>query len=98
MTKRKRWQQPASKLLGVFSNHGVPVQCYSRKAIVWMVFRCPQLEKESISDHVFSKPTSINAWDRNAIYSIVEIVRKFNLDGIDIDNEHFKSGSDTFAE
>ncbi|CAK9184826.1 unnamed protein product [Ilex paraguariensis] len=47
---------------------------------------------------VFFNPTSINSWVRNAIDSITQIVREYNLDGIDIDYEHFKADPDTFAE
>ncbi|KAJ4725925.1 chitinase 2-like [Melia azedarach] len=48
--------------------------------------------------HVFFSPTSINSWVRNAIQSITEIARLYNLDGIDIDYEHFKTDPNTFAE
>ncbi|WCJ41139.1 Chitinase 2 [Euphorbia peplus] len=47
---------------------------------------------------VFFQPKSINYWVSNAIHSISEIVRKYNLDGIDIDYEHFHASPDTFAE
>ncbi|KAL4610338.1 hypothetical protein ACB092_08G043800 [Castanea dentata] len=48
--------------------------------------------------HVHFKPTSIDSWVRNAIKSITWIVREYNLDGIDIDYEHFSADPDTFAE
>ncbi|XP_034688759.1 chitinase 2-like [Vitis riparia] len=44
------------------------------------------------------KPTSINSWVRNAINSITQIVEDYNLDGIDVDYEHFDTDTDTFAE
>lgn len=47
---------------------------------------------------VFFHPTSINSWVANAIHSITDIVRAYDLDGIDIDYEHFKTDPDTFAE
>ncbi|KAL8496787.1 hypothetical protein ACS0TY_020460 [Phlomoides rotata] len=47
---------------------------------------------------VFFHPISINSWVANAIHSITDIVRKYDLDGIDIDYEHFKTDPDTFAE
>ncbi|XP_059626695.1 chitinase 2-like [Cornus florida] len=47
---------------------------------------------------VFFTPTSINSWVRNAINSITQIVKQYNLDGIDIDYEHFIADPDTFAE
>ncbi|XVF46432.1 hypothetical protein PTKIN_Ptkin03bG0026300 [Pterospermum kingtungense] len=48
--------------------------------------------------HVYFSPKTINSWVRNAIHSITEISRKYNLDGIDIDYEHFDADPDTFAE
>ncbi|XP_031282400.1 chitinase 2-like [Pistacia vera] len=48
--------------------------------------------------YVFFHPASINSWVRNAIHSITEIVKSYNLDGIDIDYEHFNTDPDTFAE
>ncbi|XP_057782739.1 chitinase 2-like [Salvia miltiorrhiza] len=47
---------------------------------------------------VFFHPTSVNSWVANAIHSITDIVTTYNLDGIDIDYEHFDSDTDTFAE
>ncbi|XP_027107412.1 chitinase 2-like [Coffea arabica] len=43
-------------------------------------------------------PASVESWVRNAIYSVTNIVKEYNLDGIDIDYEHFKADPDTFAE
>lgn len=47
---------------------------------------------------VYFNPASINSWVGNAIHSITEIVREYNLDGIDIDYEHFNSDPNIFAE
>ncbi|CAI9105248.1 OLC1v1004132C1 [Oldenlandia corymbosa var. corymbosa] len=44
------------------------------------------------------KPRSINSWVSNAINSVTKIVKEYNLDGIDIDYEHFLADPDTFAE
>ncbi|XP_009354527.1 chitinase 2-like [Pyrus x bretschneideri] len=43
-------------------------------------------------------PKSINSWVRNAVYSLTQIIRKYHLDGIDIDYEHFQTDPNTFAE
>ncbi|XP_077245293.1 chitinase 2-like [Tasmannia lanceolata] len=43
-------------------------------------------------------PKSISSWVNNAVHSLTKIIRKYNLDGIDIDYEHFIAGPDTFAE
>ncbi|KAL0390166.1 UNVERIFIED_CONTAM: Chitinase 1 [Sesamum calycinum] len=48
--------------------------------------------------HVYFNPTSVSSWVANAIRSITRIVNEYNLDGIDIDYEHFSSDPDTFAE
>lgn len=50
------------------------------------------------SQHVYFKPKSINSWVSNAIQSITQIVKEYNLDGIDIDYEHFTADPNTFAE
>lgn len=50
------------------------------------------------SVHVNFNPISINSWVSNAIRSITQIVTKYNLDGIDIDYEHFSKDPNTFAE
>ncbi|KAI9081785.1 hypothetical protein K1719_036047 [Acacia pycnantha] len=47
---------------------------------------------------VFFKPTSVNSWLRNAIYSITQLVQSNHLDGIDIDYEHFDADPDIFAD
>ncbi|XP_072990713.1 chitinase 2-like [Typha latifolia] len=43
-------------------------------------------------------PTSIESWVSNAVSSLTTIIQQNNLDGIDIDYEHFESDPDTFAE
>ncbi|XP_061361833.1 chitinase 2-like [Gastrolobium bilobum] len=43
-------------------------------------------------------PSSIDSWVSNAVSSLTNIIKDYNLDGIDIDYEHFKSDPDTFAE
>ncbi|XP_002532812.2 chitinase 2 [Ricinus communis] len=45
----------------------------------------------------FFKPSSIHSWHANAVSSLTHIIKKYNLDGIDIDYEHFQSDPDTFA-
>ncbi|KAI7983002.1 hypothetical protein LOK49_LG15G01516 [Camellia lanceoleosa] len=47
---------------------------------------------------VFFSPATISSWVRNAISSITRIVKENNLDGIDIDYEHFHADPNTFAE
>nr|GLL33342.1 chitinase 2-like [Ipomoea trifida] len=43
-------------------------------------------------------PSSIDSWVSNAVSSLTDIIQRYNLDGIDIDYEHFKSDPQTFAE
>ncbi|KAK6137860.1 hypothetical protein DH2020_028399 [Rehmannia glutinosa] len=46
----------------------------------------------------YFNPSSINSWLSNAVSSLTTIIQDYNLDGIDIDYEHFKSDPNTFAE
>ncbi|XP_010259971.1 PREDICTED: chitinase 2-like [Nelumbo nucifera] len=50
------------------------------------------------SSFAYFQPTSIDSWVQNAVSSLTKIINEYNLDGIDIDYEHFKSDPDTFAE
>lgn len=43
-------------------------------------------------------PSSVTSWVSNAVSSLTDIIKQYNLDGIDIDYEHFKSDPDTFAQ
>ncbi|KAF4354608.1 hypothetical protein F8388_009599 [Cannabis sativa] len=46
----------------------------------------------------FFKPFSIDSWVSNAVKTLTQIIQQYNLDGIDIDYEHFSSDTHTFAE
>ena len=50
------------------------------------------------NDPAYFSPTSIDSWVSNAVSSLTEIIKRYQLDGIDIDYEHFKADPDTFAE
>ncbi|CAI9265460.1 unnamed protein product [Lactuca saligna] len=41
---------------------------------------------------------SVDSWVSNAVSSLTKIIQEYNLDGIDIDYEHFVSDQDTFVE
>ncbi|XP_028779633.1 chitinase 2-like [Neltuma alba] len=43
-------------------------------------------------------PSSIDSWVSNAVSSLTAIIKQYNLDGIDIDYEHFNSDPNTFSE
>lgn len=43
-------------------------------------------------------PSSIDSWVSNAVSSLTSIIKTYNLDGIDIDYEHFIGDPNTFAE
>ncbi|KAI4322194.1 hypothetical protein L6164_021911 [Bauhinia variegata] len=43
-------------------------------------------------------PSSVDSWVSNAVSSLTKIIKEYNLEGIDIDYEHFKADPDTFAE
>ncbi|KAL4570976.1 hypothetical protein LXL04_017725 [Taraxacum kok-saghyz] len=46
----------------------------------------------------YFSPSSIDSWVSNAVSSLTKIIQEYNLDGIDIDYEHFHSDPNTFAE
>lgn len=46
----------------------------------------------------YFKPSSIDSWVSNAVSSLTKIIKQYNLDGIDIDYEHFQAEPETFAE
>ncbi|CAK9139630.1 unnamed protein product [Ilex paraguariensis] len=49
-------------------------------------------------DKAFFAPKSINSWVKIAVSSLTSMIKHYNLDGIDIDYEHFKSNPEIFAE
>ncbi|KAI3461480.1 hypothetical protein Pfo_018143 [Paulownia fortunei] len=54
---------------------------------------------DSVGDgYAYFNPSSVNSWISNAVSSLTSIIQEYNLDGIDIDYEHFKTDPDTFAE
>ena len=46
----------------------------------------------------YFNPSSIDSWLSNAVSSLTTIIKEYNLDGIDIDYEHFKTDPETFSE
>lgn len=46
----------------------------------------------------YFNPSSVDSWVQNAVSSLTKIINQYNLDGIDIDYEHFDSDPNTFAE
>ncbi|ERM95659.1 hypothetical protein AMTRI_Chr08g207270 [Amborella trichopoda] len=48
--------------------------------------------------YAYFAPASVSSWVNNAVSSLTKIIKAYNLDGIDIDYEHFKSDPGTFAE
>lgn len=54
---------------------------------------------DTVSDtSAYFDPSSIDSWVSNAVSSLTTIINDYNLDGIDIDYEHFKGDPNTFAE
>ncbi|PIA32040.1 hypothetical protein AQUCO_04600008v1 [Aquilegia coerulea] len=55
---------------------------------------------DSVGDgrYVFFKPFSVDSWVKNAVNSLTKIIKEFNLDGIDIDYEHFIGDPNSFTE
>jgi chitinase len=50
------------------------------------------------SGYAYFNPSSIDSWVSNAVSSLTSIIQQYNLDGIDIDYEHFQSDPNTFSE
>jgi len=46
----------------------------------------------------YFNPSSVDSWVSNAVSSLTDIINQYNLDGIDIDYEHFQADPNTFAE
>ncbi|KAK8601561.1 hypothetical protein V6N12_051391 [Hibiscus sabdariffa] len=54
---------------------------------------------DSVGDgSAYFNPSSVDSWLSNAVSSLTDIIHQYNLDGIDIDYEHFNADPDTFAE
>ncbi|XP_027118123.1 chitinase 2-like [Coffea arabica] len=55
---------------------------------------------DSIGDgqSVYFQPSSVDSWVSNAVSSLTKIIQQYNLDGIDIDYEHFHADPDTFSQ
>ncbi|GFP99559.1 chitinase 1 [Phtheirospermum japonicum] len=48
---------------------------------------------------VYFAPLTVDSWLSNAVSSLTAIIKRYNLDGIDVDYEHFKTDdTETFAE
>lgn len=50
------------------------------------------------SDKAFFAPKSKTSWVQNAVSSLTYMIKKYHIDGIDIDYEHFKASPEMFAE
>ncbi|XP_071691864.1 chitinase 2-like [Rutidosis leptorrhynchoides] len=46
----------------------------------------------------YFSPSSVDSWVSNAVSSLTKIIQEYNLDGIDIDYEHFHADPETFSE
>lgn len=55
---------------------------------------------DSVDSHskAYFEPKSISSWVNNAVSSLTQIIKEYNLDGIDIDYEHFRADPNTFTE
>ncbi|THF99964.1 chitinase 2-like [Camellia sinensis] len=55
---------------------------------------------DSVGDSkAYFSPTSVDSWVSNSITSLTQIIKQYNLDGIDIDYEHFNNTDpNTFPE
>ncbi|GMI97078.1 hypothetical protein HRI_003377100 [Hibiscus trionum] len=54
---------------------------------------------DSVGDgSAYFNPSSVDSWVSNAVSSLTDIIQQYNLDGIDIDYEHFNADPETFSE
>ncbi|KAK0603805.1 hypothetical protein LWI29_008818 [Acer saccharum] len=54
---------------------------------------------DSVSNgNAYFNPSSADSWVSNAVASLTSIIQQYNLDGIDIDYEHFQADPETFAD
>ncbi|KAJ0984713.1 hypothetical protein J5N97_003069 [Dioscorea zingiberensis] len=54
---------------------------------------------DSVGDgSAYFNPSSVDSWVTNAVSSLTGIIQQYNLDGIDVDYEHFSADPGTFAE
>ncbi|KAF8402796.1 hypothetical protein HHK36_010887 [Tetracentron sinense] len=81
------------------SNTLTPSQVSAIKARHSNVKVALSLGGDSVSNrNVYFQPTSVTSWIQNAVSSITKIIKEYNLDGIDIDYEHFSSDPNAFTE
>ncbi|GAU27188.1 hypothetical protein TSUD_107790 [Trifolium subterraneum] len=50
------------------------------------------------SNPAYFNPSSSDSWVSNAVSSLTSIIKMYNLDGIDIDYEHFQGDPTTFSD
>ncbi|XP_022730819.1 chitinase 2-like [Durio zibethinus] len=54
---------------------------------------------DSVGDgYAYFDPSTVDSWVSNAVSSLTYIIQEYNLDGIDIDYEHFHADPETFAQ
>lgn len=81
------------------SSHVTPQEIASIKGKYSNVKIAVGLGGDSIGDgKAFFAPKSVDSWVQNAITSLTSMIKEYNLDGIDIDYEHFRSDPNIFAE
>lgn len=49
------------------------------------------------NSYAYFNPSSIDSWVSNAVTSLSSIIKKYHIDGIDIDYEHFNADPETFS-
>ncbi|XP_024968808.1 chitinase 2-like [Cynara cardunculus var. scolymus] len=87
---------PTNGKFNVFweTNHLGPSEIASIKAKNSNVKVAVSLGGDSVvndSNKVYFSPKSIHSWVQNAVSSLTSMIHHYNLDGIDIDYEHFRS-------
>nr|XP_043618598.1 chitinase 2-like [Erigeron canadensis] len=90
---------PTNGKFNVFweTNHLGPSEIASIKAKNKNVKVAVSLGGDSVvhdNNKAYFSPKSIDSWVQNAVSSLTSMIKQYNLDGIDIDYEHFRSNQD----
>ncbi|KAJ8631446.1 hypothetical protein MRB53_024769 [Persea americana] len=92
---------PTNGIFNIFwdDNNLSPSQVHSIKRNHGNVKVALSLGGDSVgSTYAYFNPSSIDSWVENAVTSLTKIIKQYDLDGIDIDYEHFKTDPYTFTE
>lgn len=82
------------------TNHLSPADIAAIKSRHSNVKVAISLGGDTVTKHkkAYFAPKSTSSWLQNAVSSLTAMIKEYNVDGIDIDYEHFRSTPEQFAE